>query len=440
MPLKEGSSQEVISENIAELIRSGKPKEQAAAIAYEKAGKSKAKDQAKPRVSYYGSKISDNMVKTPEGYLICRNVPIGRIGWMKYRGEEIGIPEMAGQLVDVYRSPDEVFHPAAMASFEGKPTTNNHPKGLLTIKDVQMYGTGHAQNVRQEGEYLIADLLFTDESTIMAIESGKREVSSGYDCLWLPTDDTMTKWEQKQIVGNHVALVTKGRAGDRVAIQDHAPQQPERSKPKMKRITKEFLTAMGLKKFVEDAEPEQVAEAMKAMNEEPGETPAEQSKEDGMMAQILEAVKGLGDRITALEQSDKAVHTELGAEDEFKAMEEGEKEPEAAPAEDEASEVIEPEETKEEKKEGMDSAVFEAAKKAILAIPDEKMRNEAAKAFRQSVADAKPKAANGYGAVAKAVQANKQKAMDSKPVSQEEQLVKAAAAFNAAGNQLRGGK
>lgn len=40
MPLKEGKSKEVISDNIAELIRSGRDKKQAAAIAYSKAGKS----------------------------------------------------------------------------------------------------------------------------------------------------------------------------------------------------------------------------------------------------------------------------------------------------------------------------------------------------------------------------------------------------------------
>ncbi|WP_430229680.1 NUDIX domain-containing protein [Paraburkholderia tropica] len=42
MPLEEGSSQEVISANIAELIKAGHPKDQAAAIAYREAGKSKA--------------------------------------------------------------------------------------------------------------------------------------------------------------------------------------------------------------------------------------------------------------------------------------------------------------------------------------------------------------------------------------------------------------
>jgi hypothetical protein len=41
MPLKKGSSKKVISQNIATEIRAGKPKDQAVAIAYSKAGKSK---------------------------------------------------------------------------------------------------------------------------------------------------------------------------------------------------------------------------------------------------------------------------------------------------------------------------------------------------------------------------------------------------------------
>jgi hypothetical protein len=43
MPLRKGSSQATISANIAELIRSGRPKDQAIAIAMDKAGKSKKK-------------------------------------------------------------------------------------------------------------------------------------------------------------------------------------------------------------------------------------------------------------------------------------------------------------------------------------------------------------------------------------------------------------
>ena len=43
MPLKKGRSKKVISENIATEIRSGRPKDQAVAIAYSKAGKSRKK-------------------------------------------------------------------------------------------------------------------------------------------------------------------------------------------------------------------------------------------------------------------------------------------------------------------------------------------------------------------------------------------------------------
>jgi len=49
MPLKKGKSREAISSNIAELVRSGRPRDQAAAIAYSNAGKGRKKVMAIPR-------------------------------------------------------------------------------------------------------------------------------------------------------------------------------------------------------------------------------------------------------------------------------------------------------------------------------------------------------------------------------------------------------
>jgi hypothetical protein len=44
MPLKKGSSQKIVSENIKELMDSGKPQNQSVAIALDKAKKSKFKN------------------------------------------------------------------------------------------------------------------------------------------------------------------------------------------------------------------------------------------------------------------------------------------------------------------------------------------------------------------------------------------------------------
>ena len=67
---------------------------------------------------------------------------------------------------------------------------------------------------------LVGDLIIYDKELIDKIKQGKREISCGYDCLWCQQDkDT---FDQREIRGNHIAVVDKGRAGHKVAIRDSA--------------------------------------------------------------------------------------------------------------------------------------------------------------------------------------------------------------------------
>lgn len=173
--------------------------------------------------AYFGSRISDHILKTPEGFLICKDVPIARTGTQQYRGCEFGGP-VADGIYDVQRPEAEVFDRAAVASFEGKPVCDEHPEEDVTPDNYGRYMKGVCRDVRRgDGDLsncLVADLVIYDADLINKIEAGKREISCGYDCLWNPTSDS--SYDQLEIRGNHVAVVDRGRAGHKVAIRDTA--------------------------------------------------------------------------------------------------------------------------------------------------------------------------------------------------------------------------
>lgn len=173
--------------------------------------------------AYFGSRISDHIIKTPEGFLICKDVPIARTGTQQYRGCEFGGP-VADGIYNVQRPEAEVFDRAAVASFEGKPVCDEHPEEDVTPDNYGRYMKGVCRDVRRgDGDLsncLVADLVIYDADLINKIEAGKREISCGYDCLWNPTSDS--SYDQLEIRGNHVAVVDRGRAGHKVAIRDTA--------------------------------------------------------------------------------------------------------------------------------------------------------------------------------------------------------------------------
>lgn len=233
-------------------------------------------------ISYYGYTISPNQIETGEGFLICRNVPIARTGTQEYLGREIGLEgKAADAIVTVYRSSSEVFSEAALASFEGKPATNNHPPDLIGPDDVSMYEKGHVQNVRRgTGEwedFVIADLHIHDRELIEAVQNGKREISCGYECEYIDNGDGT--YSQVNIRGNHVAIVDRGRAGKRAAILDSDTRKKEQAaiRPERKKMKKSGLLFKLFGQAVRDKSPEEIEQmamdAAAALEEE--EKPAE---------------------------------------------------------------------------------------------------------------------------------------------------------------------
>ena len=236
--------------------------------------------------AYYGSRISANMTQTPEGFLICHNVPIARTGTQKYLAREIGLE--GNDIVTVYRTPEEVFDKKTIASFEGKVFTDEHPNGWITPDNALLHTKGVISNVRkgtgEEDDLLLADIIVYSKDTIDKIKSDhhqKREVSCGYECEY---EKFQNGYKQVDIIGNHVSLVEAGRAGERVAIKDSdnisetiTKTNNERRNYSMsnyklpsrnKSNITEFLKAVGLKAVVQDSEPEDILNVVDELAEE----------------------------------------------------------------------------------------------------------------------------------------------------------------------------
>lgn len=171
---------------------------------------------------YTTESIGPTRDTTPEGYLLCRDVPIARTGTMDYAPGEVPIDPGIGLLIRIERRAEEVFRQNTIDSFAGKPVCDDHPPEDVTPANWRNYAVGVVQNPRRgDGAFedcLVADLLITDADAIEAVLSGKREVSCGYDAEYYQIEPG--RGEQRNIVGNHVALVDRGRCGPRCSIGD----------------------------------------------------------------------------------------------------------------------------------------------------------------------------------------------------------------------------
>lgn len=181
---------------------------------------------------------------TADGYLVT-DARIARTGIYTYAGSEVGKPEMA--TVRVYRSEGEVFAADAMASFAHKPITNDHPKEGVTADNWRREAVGYCDGqVARDGGFVRVPMMITDAAAIADIQAGKTELSAGYVADFAFEAGTAPDGQtydavQRNIRGNHVAIVSKGRAGPDCRVGDGAKPQGDIIMPTLKIITVDGL-------------------------------------------------------------------------------------------------------------------------------------------------------------------------------------------------------
>jgi hypothetical protein len=166
--------------------------------------------------------------RTDQGYLRAP-ATITKVGVFAYK-----LP--GGKIRRELRLPDEVFNADALRSFALAPLTDGHPRQntgepiMLNARNTARYQVGSVVEPHQDGDGVSAVVQITDDAAIKAAENGKRQISCGYNCgleftpgvtQGIPGVPDGLHYDaiQRDICGNHVALVSKGRAGADVQLR-----------------------------------------------------------------------------------------------------------------------------------------------------------------------------------------------------------------------------
>lgn len=203
---------------------------------------------------------------TPEGYLRAPNSTLARTGVQNYRAHELGLDSASGvdpmKLIRLHRPAEEVFNPESMASFENQAMTDNHPPEGVTSENWKDHAVGEARDIRREGRELKGTTIIKDKSAVDRALAGKVQLSNGYTFDLDLTPGTNENGEaydgiQRNIRGNHIALVDSARCGSACRISDADPEH-----------NKEIpMTTETLRRLIVDSIPIDVTDAVAAVIE-----------------------------------------------------------------------------------------------------------------------------------------------------------------------------
>lgn len=183
-------------------------------------------------------RLANGMIRCP--------ATLTRTGIFEYRVD--------GKVRRELRLPEEVFRSDALESFACVPITLGHPNPVsyphgVTAENARELQVGQVgDTIRRDGQNVTAVAMLTHADAIAAADSGKVALSCGYEC---DCDESPGEWNgqrydaiQRNIRGNHVAIVDVARAGpearlhldgEQITTAGEAPA-PERTGSKMEKI------------------------------------------------------------------------------------------------------------------------------------------------------------------------------------------------------------
>jgi hypothetical protein len=128
-------------------------------------------------------------------------------------------------IINVYRPSDEVFKTESLGSYANVDVTNNHPSKQVDAKNYKYTSVGHVISAKQDGDFVLVDMIVKDAGAIQDIERGKVQLSPGYETKYVPEKGvapcgTAYDYKQTDIAINHVAIVQRGRGGEQVRLHD----------------------------------------------------------------------------------------------------------------------------------------------------------------------------------------------------------------------------
>lgn len=161
------------------------------------------------------------------GFMEVRDNPISKVGVYPYLGSEIPGAEDPNRIYQVYRPAEELSRPETIDSFKLMPFIDEHEilgKSGMPAERKGMQGT-LGEQIYFDAPYLRGNIKIHSSAAQSLIKAGKVELSPCYGCDWVKGDGTFDgkpyQYTQRNIMGNHLALVEEGRTGPDVAVQDH---------------------------------------------------------------------------------------------------------------------------------------------------------------------------------------------------------------------------